>query len=106
MNTTAIVRRIQAIEQAKLAVKPYVGDVTITCDSAGAVYIHALAALGHATRELELHPGSATAVWPALKGKPAGTPGTAARRPAMDASSRADFLKRFPDSGRLLKRGY
>ena len=53
MNTTAIVRRIQAVESAKLAVRPYIGDVHIACDSADAVYIHALAALGHPTAELE-----------------------------------------------------
>jgi hypothetical protein len=37
MNTKAVVRRIQAIDQARAKVRPYVGDITMTVDSADQV---------------------------------------------------------------------
>jgi hypothetical protein len=88
---------VQRYEAARAEVKPYIGDVGYTCDSADGVYKLALEKLGHDVREMK-HAGVATAMWPILKAnKPAG-----ARAMATDAKTVSARNERFPAGNRLL----
>ena len=95
------VRRLNAIREAEVAVRPYVGEVGVAMDSAEAVFKFALDALkvdvadvpDVAYRHILLaqpKPGDV---------KPAASPS----RVAMDAAAADSYAKRFPNAGRLGK---
>lgn len=91
-----VMEEIRAIDQARLAVKPFVGDLPMACDSADSVYLQALKSLGHDTRELRSHPGTATAIWPALKRLPPKN-----GHIAMDKKAASRREEMFPHAKRL-----
>lgn len=91
-------RQQKALREAERAVRPYVGDLALACDSADEVYKTALTHLG-VKGVADIHPSA----YPALLSTQA-KPGD--RKPqgrdlAMDAAGGADFDKRFPGASRI-----
>ena len=95
VNTRDIVRRIQALEAAKTAVRPYVGDAAMACDSIGDVWVTAIKQLGHKADGLVGEPEAAKAIFDVLKRYPA------KRTLAQDAKSTAARDAMFPHWNRL-----
>ena len=90
------VARMNAIFDAKAAVRPYIGDVIAAMDSAEAVYKLALDHL-----KVDLSDAPASAYRAILRAQP--VPGSEPRKPrlAQDAAGAADLDKRFPGASRL-----
>ena len=85
-------QRLRSVEAARAEVRPVVGEV-VACDSAEAVYGHALRALGEDVSALP--PAAMAPLFRALRGR------GARPRVAMDARAVADREARFPHAGRL-----
>ena len=95
---TAVLRTQREISDALRTVRPWVGDITVACDSADDVYRHALRAL-RVPKIDQIHPSAFPHI---LAAQP--LPGTRARetRPgAADAASHSSFAERFPDAARV-----
>lgn len=95
MDAKAVMRNMNEIRQAEIAVRPYVGEIAVAMDSAADYYRLALDAVGveHATA-----PDSALPHMLALCPKPGSTPAAAAPRVALDAASATSYRKRFPEA--------
>jgi uncharacterized protein len=91
------IERMNAIEEAKKAVKPFIGNVQAQ-DSAEAIYKLALDA---ANVDLEgVHPSAYKAMVKMLaQDSEQKKPGSG--NPAMDGNTVSDFQKRFPDAGKI-----
>lgn len=96
---TATVARMNAIEQAKRDVAPYIGEVTGAMDSADAVYKLALIA---ADVKLDGVEPSAFRHMVGLLPKPSGT-GEATRLAADRAGGDKGFRERYPTAGKLVR---
>ena len=97
INAAVMAERKNArqIEEAREAVRPYVGKITVACDSAADVFKAALSSMK--VDLTDVHPSAFGAV---LKAQP--LPGA---KPAIaqDAASSADFSKRFPNAARVTR---
>jgi 8-oxo-dGTP pyrophosphatase MutT (NUDIX family) len=92
---TEVIAAQRAIREAEKTVRPWVGELAIACDSADAVYEHALKALNVDIKGV--HPSAYPAV---LKAQP--KPGDSKKQTmAMDAASAKSFADRFPSAGRI-----
>lgn len=89
-------RKHADIAAARTAVRPYVGELTVGCDSAEAVYRHALGALGVDVKDV--HRDALPAI---LNAQP--KPGARTRdvRLATDAAAAKGFAERFPSAARI-----
>lgn len=88
------------IATAEKEVAPYVGEINIACDSAEAVYRHALKALKIEGAD-KLH---ADALRPVLLAQPKPGEHRPARTPiAQDSAADTEYATRFPNAGRLKK---
>lgn len=93
------IRRQRDIREAERFVRPWVGDLAVVHDSAEGVYRAALTTLG--VNVGKVHPD---ALRPILEAQP--KPGEQVRRAgssiaAMDAAASDEYLKMFPNAGRL-----
>lgn len=90
----------RAIREAEKAVRPYVGELAIACDSADEVYRHTLKTLGVKVD------GVHASAYPALLAL-VPVPGTkrevtvSAQQVASDAAASSSFAKRYPDAARI-----
>jgi hypothetical protein len=86
------------IREAERAVRPYVGELAIACDSAEAVYRTALSAMG--VKVEGVHP-SAFATILSLQEKPSATRQRETRSVAMDAAAASSYAERFPGADKI-----
>lgn len=77
-------------------VRPYVGKIAVACDSAEAVYRHALDAM-----KIDIVGLEPSAYRSLLKALPVPTATPAPVVTAMDAAADSAYSTRFPDAGRL-----
>lgn len=90
-------KRASEIRTAEREVRPYMGELAVSYDSADAIYTAALEALGIKTEGL--HP---SALRPLLLHQPKPESGKKPLpKPAMDSSSENEFYDRFPDAKRI-----
>jgi hypothetical protein len=89
-------RDAREVEVAREAVRPYVGKLSIACDTGAEVYKAALASMK--VDITDVHPSAYGAI---LRNLP--LPGKHSAEPvvAMDAQASESYAKRFPDAGRL-----
>lgn len=93
---TNTIARMNAIFEAKAAVRPYVGDVVVAMDSAEAVYRFALDHLGIETKDIKEVSALRTILQ--MAPKPGSNPPVS--RMAQD-SANDDFSKRYPNASRI-----
>lgn len=92
--------RQRDIREAEQAVRPYVGEIAMACDSAEEVYRQALGILG--VPEAKTIHASALPTVLRMQAKPGARPSEhRAGAIAMDASAVDGFNKRFPDAARI-----
>lgn len=97
-TTQAIMKTQREVRDAEKRVRPWVGDISIACDSAEAVYKAALASLGVKGLD-KIHPSAYSHV---LDAQPLpGAKKQSDSRPAMDSASVASFAERFPGAARI-----
>ena len=89
-------RKHVEIAAARSAVRPYVGELTIGCDSAEAVYRHALTALGVNVKDI--HRDALPAI---LAAQPKPGARRVESRLAQDAVAAKGFAERFPSASRI-----
>lgn len=92
-----VIKTHRDIRDAERAVRPYVGDLAIACDSAESVYRHALKMLGVKGAET-IHASALPAM---LEMQP--LPGARKTAPtlSMDAAAAKGFSDRFPETHRI-----
>jgi hypothetical protein len=87
--------RLNARDEAKRFVRPWVGDIAVAMDSAAEVYKLALEQCGEDVSDI--HPSAYKALLSRIP-----RPGEQASRPiAMDRAAADQYLKRFPNANRL-----
>jgi hypothetical protein len=87
--------RLNARDEAKRFVRPWVGDIAVAMDSAAEVYKLALEQCGEDVTDI--HPSAYKALLSRIP-----RPGEQASRPiAMDRAAADQYLKRFPNANRL-----
>ena len=97
--TESVLKLQREIRDAERDVRPYVGDLTVACDSAAAVYRAALETLGEED-VASIHPSALKRI---LLKHPLPGAKPAAKAIAQDSSADAEYAKRFPDAGRLAR---
>jgi uncharacterized protein len=91
------VRIANEIREAERNVRPWVGDMSMTFDSAEAVYKQALIARGKDAKEIaEVHPSAYKHILNAMPKQEDLTRRRDAPRPAMDQAQTDDFYARYP----------
>lgn len=86
-----------AITTALRTVRPWVGELAMSFDSAEGVYRHTLGMLG-VSKAKTIH---ASALQDLLEAQPKPGSRTAAERPAMDAAAAKSFAERYPNAARI-----
>jgi hypothetical protein len=94
--TTNALKIAREIRDAEKAVKPYVGELAIACDSADGVYKAALKALG--VKIDGVHPSAYRAI---LEAQPVPGSNPQPARVALDAAAAKSFSERFPSLERI-----
>ena len=90
------IERARAVREAEKAVRPYVGDIAIACDSAEDVYRTALKSMGIDVKDV--HPSALRHV---LDAQPRPDARRKDNRPAMDAAKAKTFKESFPNVARV-----
>ena len=96
---TSVLRTQREISDALRVVRPWVGDISVACDSADDVYRHALRAL-RVPKIDQIHPSAFPHILAAQPLPGARRPGET-RPGAADAASVSSFAERFPDAARV-----
>ena len=93
-----VMRGQREVREAERAVRPFVGELAVACDSAEGVYREALKILGVKGAET-IHASALPAILE-MQQKPGAKPQREPRH-AMDAASSDEFAKRFPNTTRI-----
>ena len=97
---TAANQNAREIVEATQFVRPWVGDLSVACDSAEAVYRTALGTLGVAGAD-KLHRDALKPILQALP-KPSDKPRARQQHLAQDAAGAKGFAERFPGADRIV----
>lgn len=93
------IRTQREIRDAEKAVRPYVGELAVACDSADGVYRAALKVLGYAEAD-KVHASALPSIL-ALMPKPGARAPYSEARIAADSAAVDDYAKMFPDTARI-----
>ncbi len=93
------VRTQREIRDAENAVRPYVGNLAVTCDSAEQVYRTALKTMN--VPNIDSVHASALPVILGLQAKPGEKKAPSTERLGMDAKAAASFAERYPEAARI-----